>query len=333
MVVYSDFMDTIADKLKEDRNLSEPSIKLYISQLVRLNDDKSFKNLSFLKDVEDIMSKLEKYKTNTKKSYLSAIEAVLYLYKKKNVKLYDDYKTRLDEMKKEYNETNKNEINDKEDKNWIKWDEIMEIKKGLLDKVKDIEKKKILGNKDFNNLLKAFVLALYTDIPPRRNQDYLLCYITDKNKTPTENENYLVISENKFIFHKYKTSRKTGVQEVDFNNNNDFKYILGVYLKFHPIYKKNKKAPLLVDSNGSQFKFVNSITRLLNSIFKKKIGASMLRKIYLTHKFGDKLDMIKEMRELASQMGHSVLAQQNNYIKDDKEDKEDKEVKNVKTKK
>lgn len=318
MVVNNSYMDSLGDKLKEDRNLSDASIKLYISQLVRLNDDKPFKNLTFLKSVSDIMERLNKYKENTQKSYLSAIEAILSLDKKKNSKIYDEYKNKLDEMKKNYNESNKNETNDKENNNWVSWEEVIEIKKDLLEKVKLLEKKKVLNNKDYNNLLKAFVLSLYTDIPPRRNQDYLLCYIVSENKKLSDDKNYLIIKDDKFIFNKYKTARSSGSQEVEFKDNNDFKYILGVYLKYHPQYKKNKEVPLLVDANSNQFKFVNSITRLLNSIFKKKVGASMLRKIYLTNKYGDKLELLKEMKDLSKDMGHSLNAQQGIYVKNKK---------------
>jgi hypothetical protein len=59
------------------------------------------------------------------------------------------------------------------------------------------------------------------------------------------------------------------------------------------------------------------ITKSLNRIFKKKVGASMLRHFYDTHKYGA---ILKEMKNDAMMMSHS-LAEQKNYVKFDEEEK------------
>ena len=56
---------------------------------------------------------------------------------------------------------------------------------------------------------------------------------------------------------------------------------------------------------------VNSITRILNNIFNKKIGVSMLRKIYLTDKYKEQKD---EMINDSKMMGTSINTINNNYI-------------------
>lgn len=312
----SDFMKTISDKLSEERNLSEPSVKLYLRQLTTLNDNESFKNLNFLKNIEDIMDKLKDYKENTKKSYLSAIEAVLSLFKKnkKSLKLYETYKGLLEEKKKDYNEKDKNKTNDKEQENWISLEEIKKTKEDLLEGL--FEKKSITAT-EWNKLLRAFIISLYTDLLPRRNQDYLLCFITKKMKKDDNKDlNYLVLDENKFVFNKYKTSKSGGQQIIEFGNNEDFKRILNLYLKHHPLFKKSKGLiPLLVDAKGVPPTTPNWITKLLNKSFKKKVGSSMLRKIYLTSKYGDQLEKLKEMQSDAKKMGHSANVAQTVYIK------------------
>ena len=59
-------------------------------------------------------------------------------------------------------------------------------------------------------------------------------------------------------------------------------------------------------------KNTNSMTLLLNRIFKKNVGSSMLRKVYLTNKYGDQAqELIKDV----SNMGTSTQTAQNNYIK------------------
>lgn len=60
------------------------------------------------------------------------------------------------------------------------------------------------------------------------------------------------------------------------------------------------------------FSSVNSITRILNKVFGKKVGSSMLRHIYLSSKYGN---VSKEMKEDAKIMGHSTEVQKNTYIK------------------
>jgi hypothetical protein len=56
---------------------------------------------------------------------------------------------------------------------------------------------------------------------------------------------------------------------------------------------------------------VNSITRILNKIFGKKVGSSMLRHIFLSDKYGE---VKGEMADDAKAMGHSVDEQQNTYV-------------------
>jgi hypothetical protein len=309
----SDFMDKLGDKLKTERGLSEASVKLYLRQLTTLNNNESFKNLNFLKKVDDILDKLKDYKENTKKSYLSAIEAVLSTQKKN--KLYDTYKNMLEEKKKDYNNKDKNETNEKEENNWVSMDEINKMKTDLLE---GLSEKKKLTLSEYKRLLKAFILSLYTDLPPRRNQDYLLCFITKNNKlTDKPDMNYLSLKDNKFIFNRYKTAKSGGQQEIDFSDNQPFKTILSLYLKHHPLLKSSKGlVPLLVDERGVPPTSPNWITRILNNIFKKNVGSSMLRKIYLTSKYGDQLDKLKEMRNTAKAMGHSTKTAQDVYIKD-----------------
>ena len=87
-------------------------------------------------------------------------------------------------------------------------------------------------------------------------------------------------------------------------------------MKFHPEFKQLKKKscsfPFLVDANNIQFETKNSITRILNKIFDKKIGSSMLRNIYLTSKYSDNLN---ELQKDAKAMGTSASTIENQYIK------------------
>jgi len=92
----------------------------------------------------------------------------------------------------------------------------------------------------------------------------------------------------------------------------DLMMAVATYLRHHPT-GKSKKAnnfPFLVGADGSPMTAVNAITRILNKVFGKKIGSSMLRHIYITDKYGD----TKTQQEAdATAMGHSVAEQQGTY--------------------
>jgi len=88
-----------------------------------------------------------------------------------------------------------------------------------------------------------------------------------------------------------------------------------LFFKYHPLWKgdaKRKTDPikLLVLADGTPMTAVNAITRLLNKVFDKKVGSSMLRHIFLTDKYKDTLE---EMKKDSVAMGHST-SQQRDYV-------------------
>ena len=66
-------MEDLVENLKK-RNLSDSSIKLYLRNLVKLNDDVPPKNLNFLMKTDDILQKLEKYKGRFRYPFLKKLE-------------------------------------------------------------------------------------------------------------------------------------------------------------------------------------------------------------------------------------------------------------------
>jgi integrase len=136
-------------------------------------------------------------------------------------------------------------------------------------------------------------------------------------KAPEDTDhNYLDISEWKWIFNNYKTEKTYKQKVVDIPE--DLKDILKVYLKFHPDAKELKKKVLdkpshfLMKADGTGITTSTDMTRMLNKIFGKKVGCSMLRSIFLTDKYGK---MAEEMKDDTSAMGTSVDTALNNYIK------------------
>jgi integrase len=301
--------EEIHNKLK-NKNVSDSSINLYLRNIKRLNGGKEIKNLTFLNKMEDIDKKLKDYKPNSRKSYLISICSILKTLKETNKRLEGLHKKyydkMMDEVKTIRNEQPENQKTETQESNWMGWNNIINIR----DKIKDEYDK----TKDYNKLLHLLVLSLYSDIPPRRNADYTNMYVVKKYHDKLANDkNYFSYDDKKFIFNVYKTAKKYGQQIIDIPDN--LYEVLKLYIKYHPIIKgKVKKTtlePLLVDDNGKHLNYNNSITRILNKIFKKKISSSMLRHIYLSDKYNDELE---EMKEDASNMAHSV-EEQKRYMK------------------
>jgi len=305
----------------KNKGLADSSIKLYLRNLEKLNDNQPLKNLNFLKNVGDITAKLERYKENTKRGYLISICSVLSLDKgtKPKAKLYDDYFQLMMNKNKELKAEEKtNEKSDAQNKNWMDWKEVEEKFNALEDKVNSFKGQKELNEHQYNTLLQYIILSLYVLFPPRRNEYQKMMIVKSASETSPTTTNYLDLDHHRMIMNVYKTSKKEGQAILELPEA--FKPILAVYLKHHPLLKGKKitkalpPTPFLVYYNGEQLDKVNSITRILNKIFGRKVGSSMLRHIYLSNKYGD---VQEEQKKDAEAMGHST-AQQKDYIKVDK---------------
>jgi integrase len=160
--------------------------------------------------------------------------------------------------------------------------------------------------------LDLVVLSLYVLLPPRRNKDFIDMVITTKTTKDTD-KNYLDIKKQQFIFNVYKTSKKDG--QLIVNIPDELMTILKTYIKYHPLKSElpEQNIPFLVYFDKKPVKD-NGITRILNKIFGKKIGSSMLRHIYLSFKYGNVLEQQKKDSEL---MSHNIQTQKD-YIKTDK---------------
>jgi len=93
--------------------------------------------------------------------------------------------------------------------------------------------------------------------------------------------------------------------------------VIKLYLSNHPekAKLKNKKYDVhfLKTFYNEPFEKSQDITRILNKIFGKKVGSSMLRNMYLTNKYGS---VIEDLKEDTKDMSTSIGVALNNYIKE-----------------
>ena len=314
MKAITPFMMNLTESLKKEKELAETTTHSYLRILYTLNGDKSFKNLAFLKNFDIVQNKINELAESTAKTYYAAITSVLSLFKDKAAykKTHTHWHDKMMTAAKADREKDTSEKSDKEEKNWLEWAEVIKTKEALQKKVSEFVNNKLITAQQYDLILQLVVLSLYTDVPPRRNQDYQQMYVVKKwtDKEPTD-RNYLDYDGKQFVFNVYKTAKSHGQQKV--NIPDDLFKVITVYLKHHPNHKGAKKfAPsfaFLVSADGSALTAVNAITRVLNRVFGKKVAASMLRHIYLSDKYD-----VKEMKKDAEAMGHT-MSEQRSYLK------------------
>jgi hypothetical protein len=293
------------------RTQTESTKETYKKNLLRLNDNKEIKNYNFLKKTDNILQKISHLKPNSQRSYLISIVSTI-----KGLKGFDMvnkyYYNLMMQMNKDLKVNNTK--SETQEKNWISQDDVMQVWQNLYDIAFPLLQLKKVNEAQWNDILHFIILSLYTLNPPRRNRDMQAMIYLNAPKDLGENfKDFNYMDKDKFLFYSYKTSGTYNCQEIPIST--ELLELLKLYVKLHPL-KKNKNPFLLVHYNGEPLDKVNDITRILNKVFNRKIGCSMLRNIYLTDKFKAPMN---ELRETAHAMGTSSNVIENQYVKfDDK---------------
>jgi hypothetical protein len=312
--------DIVGGKSRKNRITTQSTKDVYLNNLQRLNSKQPIKykkngepDYNFLKNTEKILERIEKLKPNSQRTYLISIVTSLKglkPYEQIYEFYYDKMMTLAEELKK-----NGNTKSDTQKENWIEQSEVYAIYENLKAQAMPLLAKKKVTDQEWEVILYFIVLSLYVEQAPRRNRDYqLMLYVTDKNLINSETAaefNYYLPKEKIMQFNQYKTKGSYQMQETTVNP--ELVDILAKYAKLHPL-KKQKNFYLLVNYKGEPLLAVNAITRILNKIFGQRIGASMLRNIYLSDKFKGVMD---ELNAAATAMGTSSSTAQSTYIKMD----------------
>lgn len=271
----------------DGRGLTENTIKLYTSNLKRLNNGVIPTTPTFLKNIEKIQEKIDKYSFNTKKSYYITIVSYLkgQKFPKKQLQFYTD---KMMELNQQFRDK-AGEKTEKQEANWMSWNDVMK-------RYHELDPKSI----------EHLILSLFVLQPPRRSKDFFMMKIVPEyNEDMTKEFNYLDWSTMKMYFNNYKTAGSYGTQSIDVPHD------LQTILHKHFPLKKKFEPVFLLEINGKRLPD-NGITRLLNKAFGKAVSVSMLRNIYLTEKFGV---ADKAMDETATAMGTSKAMLSTVYTK------------------
>lgn len=292
-------MKDVIDLIKTNRpKLSDSSIKTYVHCLKNVfssvfpKDDFDVKLL--IKDYKKVLDYLKDVKFNVRKTILSALTIISINHDEP----YKHYRTQMIEDSQKYQAQEKeNKMTDTQRENWISWKEILEILELLRQKYYYIFKQKNPKKEDILDLQKYIILSCYTLIPPRRSQDF--CLLKVKNYNPDEDNYYF---KGNFVFNKYKTAKFSGTEVVTCPKS--LQMLLKKWIDFH------KQDYLFTDYYDKPLTS-SGMSKILNSIFDKKISVNMLRHSYITSNLSP---LINKLEETAKNMGHSV-GQQKLYVK------------------
>ena len=173
-------MTNIVDELLSNRNISNSSKNLYIKNLQRLNGG-PIKSLSFLKNIDSIIDKIQKFKPNTQRTYIISIVSVLGVLtnKPRFKKLYDKYYSILLSMNKNLKTSNEKSLREKE--NWISQEEVLAKLDDLKKILPEIENKRKITDTQYNRLLMCVVLSLYATPAQKKQRLSKYDYYQNKN--------------------------------------------------------------------------------------------------------------------------------------------------------
>jgi len=311
MKTITEFMMTLHKELKDKRDIADATASQYIRTLYTLNSDRPFNNLAWLKNTDSVELRLSDYAESTQKTMLSTIVSSLSIVSEKSSykKIFAYWYNRMMDKSNEARNRDTTIKSPTQEKNWLSWDVVLAHEKRLSEEAEKVVKQKVLSNNDWSNLLAYMILSLYTKFSPRRNQDYQFMKVVKSEKQATNLDfNYYVTDKQEFIFNKYKTAKVHGSQK--FEVPKELVSVINLYLKKHPGVSKSPYF-FLVQHDDTPLPSVNSITRILNRIFGKNVGTTMLRHIYLSAKYD-----VSEMNEDAEKMGHTS-GMQREYMKVD----------------
>lgn len=296
--------------------ITNSSINVYLSGIRSIAKDIKTP-LNTLDDIVDnhslILKALMNYKPSIRKTKIAGFISLLDRKNMNPKQIEDIIKDYRIQMIKDAEEVNNNEMKQKfskkQEDNYISWNEVEEVYKKMSVECLPILKalKSLNDGKIFDKLQKFILLSMYVLTPPRRSMDYADFKI---HNIDVDNDNFMTTIQRKhyLVFNSYKNKNKLGTQQISITP--ELAYIIKKWTKI------NDSDYLISTKTKGKVSQVR-INQLLNDIFNKKIGSSMLRHIYLTHHFSN-VDLEK-LKDTTEAMGSSQIERTLKYVNKNEE--------------
>jgi len=308
------------DIQKARPNVKENTVKQYEVNLKKLQKLYESDNYDFLSKPDDVMHKIKDLHYLSQRNILNAIVVFLMAlnHDEKYDKLLITYGDLRDELNDKYSDEQKSGvISDKQSKNFTTTEEIFKMINQMADDLKPIKKKsKDEITKKEMQLLQAYVLFnIYSRMPMRNDVAGMTAINQAAYKKLSEEDkkenNYLVVPSKGniyFVLNQYKTAKK--YKELDLPiEDKDLRKILRYYLKMNGmgiLFKTSTGKPL------TRTELSKVLLKYSKKYMNKSISTTLLRKIYLSSKYGD---MKKELEKDNKVMGHSKAVALDTYVK------------------
>ena len=266
-------------------------------------------SMKWLSNVDYVLKQLQRYKETTRKNILNAvIVASNGVAAEKFVTERDRYNDLYAQHTKAHKKTASQQ------KNWVEWPAFQAMVRDMAQDVSDMKGGRAWSAPELMRY-QDYVLALLYSHYPLRN-DFGDVKILSKmgfkrlSGADKSQQNYLVKTGNQMflVLNEYKTSKKYGEKRIDMD--------AAVLPALRKLLKHNTSGHLFVDPGDAQKPLgSNGISKALARIgmrrLQKRLGSSLLRHSYLSHKYAD---LTAEKQKDADLMMHSV-GMQDGYIK------------------
>ncbi len=302
-------------------NASDVSIKTYIANLHILhkliNGHREIKNLDFLKNYDKVLDALNQKAKSTLKNYLVAVVVAIQNHKDFE-KVLEKYNNKIKNLQENIMDNYENQEKSKQqNENWLDYNDILKLLKTLKKDTKpylEADPNK-LTNKQKILIQQYLLLYLYSGVafPVIRN-DFAEMKVLSKDTKTDPDKNYLILNKSKSYFklNEYKTKKYSGEKIIEFKDR-VLKKLIKDWLDI------TNSDYLLINVKDNTPMTANGITKNLNSLFEnykgKTVSTSLLRSIYISHKYNDTNMTLKEKKELGKDMLHSKSTAETIYHK------------------
>ena len=285
--------EDISQLIRKNRpKLSDSSIKTYCSLLTNMYKKMDGKgDLKYFEThKKEIIAYIDDLKSNQSKKTL--LSALFILTEDK------DYHEKMIHYATEVNNSYKEQKVDPERlKNLPTLDELKEKY--------EIYKNNLKKNPSVDNFIDYFIVAVSSTVlmPPRRALDWTEFKLRNVDKTK---DNY--IDGKYFVFNQFKTAKYKTDDEKRVLIPDE---LLKTIKKF---MKVSDNDHLLYNSKSGNKLNSSLFSKRLNTIYGDKVGVDLIRSIYLSDLYKG-LPKIKELEQIADDMGHSMSSAMQYYVK------------------
>ena len=322
-------METIKELLNE-RDITDSTKNLYIKKLEMLHKGLGVEgddNFRFLRDTERTLDWINQFKSSKKRTLLNACMAGLSPASKTSIPedVATAYKFYSEETRAENkiitNTKSEQKMTEREGENWATTKDLKKVLKTYYNAlvVKGVS---TIGNpptkrNDIETLQKYLVGSLYIKHPPRRLEYGNMIRISHDDYSALDDEirnstNFIVTkSKFKWYFSFGNTKIKTEKAQI-VPLHKDLVKLVKMWYATTP-----DATSFLLTRNGDP-QTSNGLSHfMINRVFEptgKLIGATMIRKIYLSEKYAGDTPLLEKMNT-ASLMNHSPSTADLHYVK------------------